>query len=301
MSTSKTIIFFGNERLVSGLQKTTAPVLRGLIEHGYTIKAIIAHHTTSNSRNYRELEVAEIGRQNNIPVLVPDRPQDVIDQLTSYQAQIGVLVAYGRIIPQAVIDLFPKGIINIHPSLLPKYRGPTPIESAIIAGDSSTGVSIMQLSAGMDSGPIYGQTAIELHGQETKFDVYNLLSTKGTELLLELLPSILDGSLHPTPQIDDQAIYCHLIHKSDGWLDLSTVTAVEAERRVRAYLGFPKSKLLFATQPLVITKAHVSNEQKTPLDFQCKDGYFLSIDELIAPSGRRMSCEAFLRGYAAKS
>jgi methionyl-tRNA formyltransferase len=298
-STSKTIIFFGNERLVSGLTSTDAPILHGLIERGYNVAAVVSHHSDGQSRNNRKLEVAEIAEAHGIPVLLPHKPAEIAEQLRAYDAVAAVLVAYGRIVPQSIIDIFPKGIINIHPSLLPKYRGPTPIESAIARGDSKTGVSIMQLTAGMDEGPVFAQTPVELSGTETKFDLYTALVKKSSELLFEALPHILDGSLQPTPQDNTQASYCKLLTKNDAWLDLNQLSSIEAERLVRAHLGFPKSKLIFGDHTIIITKAHVSATKKTPLDFVCRDGAFLSIDELIAPSGRTMNAEAFLRGYAA--
>ncbi|MEO5950451.1 MAG: methionyl-tRNA formyltransferase [Candidatus Saccharimonadales bacterium] len=299
MNTSKTLLFFGNERLVSGLKTTNVPILKGLIDHGYDIKAVISHHSDGNSRNNRKLEVAEVAAAHNIPVLLPDRPTDIADQIASYGAHAAILVAYGRIIPQSIIDLFPLGIINIHPSLLPQYRGPTPIESAIINGDSKTGVSIMQLSAGMDSGPVYGQTEVLLTGHETKFELYNTIAFKSATLLFSLLPHILDESLVPTPQKNTNASYSQLLQKSDGQLDPSLLTAVQADRHVRAYLGFPKSKINLLGQDCIITKSHVEHSKKTPLDIVCQDGAFLSIDELVAPSGRTMSAIAFLNGYAA--
>lgn len=295
--TSKTLLFFGNERLVSGLSRTDAPILTALLAHGYKIKAIISHHSDTKSRSNRPLEVAEIAAQHDIPVFLPHRPVDILDQIAEFKANAAILVAYGRIIPQTVIDLLPYGIINVHPSLLPKYRGPTPIESAILSGDHETGVSIMQLSASMDSGPIYGQTKISLKGSETKFDIYQQLSQKGSQLLLSLLPSILDGSLQPTAQDDTQATYCQLLTKADAQLDPTQLTAVEAERQVRAYLGFPKTKLTVAEYPIIITKAHVSQSPKTPLDVQFKDRLYLSIDTLVAPNGRHMDAQAFINGY----
>jgi methionyl-tRNA formyltransferase len=232
-------------------------------------------------------------------VLLPNKPADIIDQIASYNADIAILVAYGRIIPQRVIDLFPKGIINIHPSLLPKYRGPTPIESAITAGDIKTGVSIMQLTAGMDSGPVYTQVELPLTGKETKFDVYNILSKQGAGTLLSILPSIIDGSLKPQPQNEHAATYSHILTKANAFLELNTLSSQQAECLIRAHLGFPKSKLFFNNQSIIVTKAHVSPTKKTPLDYICQDGAFLCIDEVIAPSGKTMNAEAFLRGYAA--
>ncbi len=298
-NTSTKIVFFGNERLVSGLKKTDTPVLRGLIEHGYNIQAIISHHSESKSRNQRELEVAEVGKEHNIPVLLPARPTDIYDKIAAYGAEIAVLVAYGRIIPQRIIDLFPKGIINIHPSLLPKYRGPTPIESAIANGDTQTGVSIMRLTAGMDTGPVYGQATISLSGSETKFEVCHELAQKGANLLLELLPQIIDGSLHPTDQNEAEATYSKLLTKADAWLEPSLLTASKADQLVRAHLGFPKSKLTLEGQTVIVTRSHVTQSHESSLDIACKDNFFLHIDEVIAPSGRYMSGEAFLRGYAA--
>lgn len=292
------IVFFGNERLVSGLKRTDAPILRGLIDRGYDIAAVISHHSDSSSRNNRGLEVAEIAKEHGIPVLLPNKPSDIIDDIAALGADAAILVAYGRIIGQRVIDLFPKGIINIHPSLLPRYRGSTPIESAIVNGDDQTGVSIMRLTAGMDEGPVYAQTVVPLSGTETKFDLYDTVAAKSSELLFHILPDILNGTLAPQPQ-EGTATYSQLLSKDDGRLDVSAMTATEAERRVRAYLGYPKTKLTVLGQPVIVTKAHVSHEQKTPLDLLCQDGAFLSVDELIAPSGRQMTAAAFINGYAA--
>lgn len=295
--TSETIIFFGNERLVSGLKKTDAPVLTGLLDRGYNVKAIISHHSSGRSRNTRDLEVAEIGRRHDVPVLLPNRPADIIEEIKVINPTLAILVAYGRIIPQRVIDLFPKGIINIHPSLLPKHRGPTPIESAILGGDTETGVSIMQLTAGMDSGPVYGQSKLALRGTETKFDIHASLSRQGADLLFKLLPSIIDGSLQPVAQDDSKATYTSMLGKSDTLLDLSSLSAIAAERRIRAYLGFPKSKITIDGHTIIVTKAHVSTTQKTPLDLLCQDGAYLSVDELVAPSGRLVTGQSFVNGY----
>ena len=298
-NSSKPLLFFGNERLVSGLKSTDAPVLTALIEHGYNIVGVVSHHSDGKSRNNRELEVAQVAREHDIPVFLPNRPSEIRDELIGLGAEAAILVAYGRIIPQSIIDIFPKGIINIHPSLLPRYRGPTPIESAVANGDKQTGVSIMQLTAGMDEGPVYAQAAVPLLGTETKFDLYDTLAAASVTLLLGNLPAILDGSLQPDPQDDTKATYCQLLSKTDSQLDPDAITASEAECQVRAHLGFPKTKLTIAGHDIIITKAHVSSESKTPLDIICRDGAYLSIDELIAPSGRIMNGEAFLRGYAA--
>lgn len=299
MTSSKRLVFFGNERLVSGLKQTQAPILRGLIERGYDIAAIVVNHTPTQSRNARPLEVASIATEHNIPLLTPHRPIDCLETLTELNADAAVLAAYGNIIPKRIIDLFdPIGIINIHPSLLPQYRGPTPIETTIVNGDTTTGVSIMRLAPGMDDGPLFGQATVEIPPNSTKFELYDTLSTAGADLLFSLLPHILDTSLQPTPQQDSDVSYTSLITKTDGIIDPLTEDAQTIERKVRAYLGFPKSKLSFKDIDVIVTSASVI-DQPLPrtLVLECANHTWLQINQLIAPSGRSMSGADFLLGY----
>lgn len=293
------LVFFGNERLVSGLARTDAPVLRGLIAAGYDIAAIVSHHTDARSRNSRPLEVAEIARQHTIPLLLPDRPTDIEDQLIELEADAAVLVAYGKIIPRRIINVFaPIGIINLHPSLLPRHRGPTPIETTILTGDSMAGVSIMQLTAGMDEGPVYVQGRLPLRGDETKQELYESLSTLGAELLLTHLPDILSGERQPIPQQNNDVSYTSLLTKKDGVLDPLTDDAYVIERKVRAYADFPKTRLSLNANDVIITIAKVvAGPTAGALIIACAHNTWLEIIELIGPSGKRMSGEAYLRGY----
>lgn len=297
MNSGRKLVFFGNERLVSGLSHTDAPVLRALISAGYNIKAVVANDSGTRTRTPKPLEVAEIAKANNIPVHLPHKPIDIYDELAEYQADAAVLVAYGRIVPQKLIDLFPFGIINIHPSLLPLYRGPSPIESAIVNGDTSTGVSIMSLTAEMDAGPVYHQVKIHLAGSETSPHLAASLASLAASELVATLPKIFDGSLAPMPQDDTNATYCKLIAKSDGQLDPKTLTASLAERLVRAYTAFPKARLSTAGHNLIILAAHTADQPKTPLDVAFKDGSYLCIDQLVAPSGKTMTADTFIKGY----
>lgn len=294
-TTSKTLIFFGTEDF-------SLTALTGLIEAGYTIAAVVTKPDSKKGRGQKLTppRVKVVATQHNIPVWQPTKLTDIASQIIELQPVAGVLVSYGKIVPQAIIDLFTPGIINVHPSLLPKYRGPSPIESALKNRDSATGVSIMRLSAAMDAGPVYAQVGHQLHGTETRPELYHALADIGTDLLLESLPRILDDTLQPTAQEETAATYSQLLQKADAELDLSQLTAAQAEVLIRAHLGFPKSKLTLFGQTCVIIKAHICNQQKTPLDLMCQDGAFLSIDELIAPSGKTMSSDAFLRGYASQ-
>lgn len=295
MNTSQKILFFGTEDF-------SLVALQGLINAGYIIAAVVTKPDSKKGRGQHLTPptVKVLAQQHNIPVWQPDKLTDIADDIRALSPIAGVLVSYGKIIPQSIIELFTPGIINVHPSLLPKYRGPSPIESAIFNGDGETGVTIMQLSAAMDAGPIYGSLTHTLTGNETKPELYETLGKKGTELLLNLLPSIIDGSLQPTPQNDTLSTYCQLLSKSDARIDPSSVTAMQAERHIRAYLGFPRSRAKVADLECIITKAHVDSQQKTPIDILCRDGAFLVIDELIAPSGKMMNAESFIRGYLSR-
>jgi methionyl-tRNA formyltransferase len=293
------IVFFGNERLVSGLDHTDAPVLTGLIERGYDVQAVVSHHSETKSRRPKPLEVAELAEAHSIPVFLPNRPIDIYQELMELHADMAILVAYGRIIPQRVIDLFPLGIVNIHPSLLPKYRGPTPIETPIARQETETGVSIMQLSIGMDEGPVYVQHQVVITPDETKFTLYNKLAHASSELLFDTLPSIIDGSLQPKPQNNQAASYCQLLERADGLLRLDVMTAAEADAHVRAYLGFPGSRTMLGDIEVIITSAHVS-DTPTPLSIACADSNYLVIDTLKPVGKKEMPAKAFLSGYGSR-
>ncbi len=296
MTKSSSLIFFGNERLSSGFVPQGAPTLQALIDNGYDVKAVVAHHEVGRSRRARALEIEEVAKAHNIPLLLPDRPKEIIEQLVSYHADVGVLVAYGRIIPQSVIDIFPHGILNIHPSLLPIYRGSTPIEQAILDGTPETGVSIMSLVKEMDAGPVYAQQRVALNGTETKQELTQRLLTIGSQLIIDVLPSVLDSSAQPKSQDDSLATYTSLFNKTDGIMNL-TKSAERYEREVRAYAVWPKSRLTLNSHPVVVTKARVAQDLSDgELVVQCSPGY-LEILELIAPSGKTMHGADFKRGY----
>ena len=288
-----------NPLVLFGTEDFSLIALKSLVEAGYHIEAVITKPNTKRGRGGKLTEpaVKVFAREHNIPVWQPNRLIDIASDIESLGSPAGVLVSYGKIIPQQILDLFSPGIINVHPSLLPEYRGPSPIEAAIVNRDGRTGVSIMELSAEMDAGPIYFQTPYALDQTETRPELYETLGQLGANLLVQYLPSILDGSLQPTAQNDTDATYTQLLTKDNSRLDLSILTPGEAEARIRAHLGFPRSRLKIGDYDVIVTKAHVVMDKKTPLDLECANGAYLSIDELVAPSGKTISGDAFLRGY----
>lgn len=301
----ETIVFFGNERLATGLS-TDAPTLRALIAAGYKVAVVVSNFERSKSRNSRSLEIETVAREHDIPLLLPDKPSEIIEELRSYKATVGVLVAYGKIVPQSIIDVFPRGIVNIHPSLLPLHRGPTPIESVILSGETETGVSIMQLVKAMDAGPVYAQGNLQLRGNETKLELASTLLNMGKDLLIQHLAAIIDGSLQPKPQDDEAATYDNLLKPSQSKLDFNK-PAARLEREVRAFAEWPKSRTELAGRDVVITKAHATSghmsetaghiaaTDKREIAVQTTDG--LLIIEELKPAGKAaMPASAFLAG-----
>ena len=301
---SKKILFFGNERLATGVT-TTAPALQGLIANGYEVAAVVvAQNDMGKSRKARSLEVANIAQEHNIPLLSPADLRKAKDELVGYGAQAAVLIAYGKIVPPEVLNIFPAGIVNIHPSLLPLHRGSAPLEGAILSGAPETGVSLMKLSQKMDAGPVYTRKTVPLNGAEAKQALADMLATIGTDILLEQLPGILDASAESIPQDDTSATYDAHISKSDGSIDWSK-SAVQLEREIRAYAGWPRSRTTIGTTDAIVTAAHIAEGLGEPGQLQIEDkqlGVYcgnglLIIDSLIPIGKREMPAAAFLAGY----
>lgn len=289
------IIFFGTEDYSLG-------TLRTLVEHNFPIAAVITKPDAPSGRGQKITAppVKPYAELHNIPVWQPTKVSDLNEKISSFQPATGVLVAFGKIIPQSTIDLFSPGIINLHPSLLPRWRGPSPIEATISNRDTQAGVTLIQLNAEMDAGPVYLQKKIDLKGDETKLELYQSLFKLGGEMLIENLPDILSGALQPTPQSADGVTYCSLLSKNMSLLDPSKLTASEAEAHVRAHLSFPRSKIQLGEHPLIVTKAHIASEPNANIAVQFRDGNYLVVDELIAPSGKTMDSDTFQRGYPTK-
>lgn len=296
MTMSSKLVFFGTEDF-------SLPSLKALVEHGFNVVAVVTKPDSPRGRSGQLVApvVKSYAESKNIPVYQPLKLSDIHAELISLSPNAAVLVSYGKLLPQRTLDVFnPIGVINVHPSLLPKYRGPAPIEAAIVNGDKTTGISIMRLTAGMDEGPIFAQTTIPLDGTETKPALTASLANAGATFLAETLPSILSGQLLPTPQQNDDVSYTSLLTKDLGILEPLTDDAYALERKVRAYLTFPKTRLKIKNTDVIVTSAKVVPEyDAAPLVIRCTNNTYLEVRELIAPSGKSMSGEAFLRGYAA--
>ncbi len=284
------IIFFGTENF-------SATSLQALIDAQYTIAAVVTKPDTrkGRGRQYVPPLVKTIALAHSIPVWQPANLADITDDIQKLRPVTGVLVSFGKIIPQSIIDLFTPGIINVHPSKLPLLRGPSPIETTLLEGITSTGVSLMHLVAKMDAGPVYTFTPHTLGGTETQQEAYDTLADVGAKALVASLPAILDGSLIPTPQDETLATYCHRITKAAGIIDWEK-PAAQIEREIRAYAGWPGSKTVLHGASVTITKARLSTEPEL-LSIRCGDGAYLTIDMLTPAGKKEMPSRAFLSGY----
>jgi len=292
MTKSKRLVFFGTDDF-------SAAVLEEILVSGWAVSAVVTKPDSPAGRGQKIVPpaVKQIALEHKIKVLQPDKSSDIAAGLKDIDTEWGVLAAYGKIIPPAVLDMFSGGIVNIHPSLLPKYRGPAPIESAILNGDDKTGVSLMKLTAGMDEGPVYAEKGLPLSGIETRPELYERLADMGSELLSKNLEAIIGGALQPVEQDSTAATYTKLIKKADGELDFGQPAEV-LQRQVRAYAGWPRSRAEVFGQKIIVTKAHVANNSiDGTLVIKCQPGY-LEIEELIAPSGKKMAAAEFVRGYS---
>lgn len=294
MSKSKRLVFFGTEDF-------SVPALKSLLSEGWNIVAVITKpdYKAGRGQRLKQPPVKDAATEAGIKVLQPAKLIDIYKQLTALGAEGGILVSYGKIIPQKILDIFPSGIINVHPSLLPKYRGPSPIEAAILNGDKETGISLMKLSAGMDEGPVYAQEVVTLTGNEDRLTLSTRLSHKGAVLLTSHLEEILNGRLEPATQNDSKATYTQLLTKEDGNVSWDEPADI-IERKVRAFVGFPKSRAKILGQNVIITRARVAKAGGDgSLVMKCLNSW-LEVQELIAPSGRNITGAEFLRGYAKK-
>lgn len=291
MKKSARLVFFGTEDFSNAS-------LEALIEAGWKLVAVV---TKPNSRSGRGQQtkspaVKRLAENQNIPVFQPSHPKQVVNEIASLSPTHGILVSYGAIIPQDLIDVFPGGIINLHPSLLPLYRGPSPVEAAILSGDKQTGVSLMQLNSKMDEGPVYAQKTMSISDEDDQISLSGKLSAFGAHFLIEKLHLITSGFLQPKPQDDSKATYSKLLKKEDGAVDFKSPAEI-IERQVRAFRRFPKSAAKLGEHKVIITKSRVaSGPDDGSLVVKCLPGW-LEVQELIAPSGKTISGADFLKGY----
>ena len=279
-----------------GTPEFAVPSLKMLVESGHDI-AVFTQPDRPKGRG-KSLAMPEVKRfalDAGLPVYQFEkiRSEDGLAALTGFAPELMVTAAFGQLLSKANLAVAKHGCINVHGSLLPKYRGASPIESAILAGDNDFSVSIMKLVKAMDAGPIYYQTT--LHDLPlTKDEIYKALAETGAEWLRENLENLPE----PTLQDGAEATYCGKLDKSMSLLAPDTDTAEETLRKIIAFQGYPKPKYTFYGVNCIILEAHILEQGETALlPLPCADGQILAIDRLQPEGKKPMDAKSFLNGY----
>jgi len=296
-----------------GTPDFAVPPLRLLISRGAPILAAVTQPDRPRGRGARMAapQVKRIAEGAGIPVYQPERirEQAALDRLRSVNAECAVVVAYGQILPQAVLDLFPLGAINVHGSLLPLHRGAAPIQRAILAGDTKTGVSIMLLDAGMDTGPVLSRQEVPIEEDDCFGTVHDKLALLGADLLCETLKAWKAGAVRPVAQVDASATYAPPIRKEEIRLDwrlpahriVNAIRAFDPSPGAFTVLGGKRLKC-FGAKLLPWREASRSpgetvGEMESGLVVLGGDGVALSIGSLQLEGHRRLAAAEFLRGH----
>ena len=292
-----------------GSPEFALPSLRALAEDGYDVRLVVTQPDRRAGRGGRVRPPAARteAERLDIPVFQPAslRDPEAVAELAAVEPDLIVVAAYGHILPRAVLDLPRHPVVNIHPSLLPRWRGPSPVAAAILAGDDTTGVSIIELVPEMDAGPVLAARPFPIAPTDTAASLDARLAEEGAGLLLETLPAWLDGDLRPIPQDEALVTTCPLLEKAHGHLRAG-MTASEAERAVRAFDPWPGAFVTYSGDRLAIWRAHVGDAGEGLLPgaltlhagkpaVAFREGV-LVLDEVQRSGSRRVTGEAFLNG-----
>ncbi len=295
-----------------GTGSFAVPILASLAKHpAIDLTAVVTAPQRPGSRGRpTDPPVAVWAAQQAVPMLRPARLRDAdaVAAVAAYAPDLLVLADYGQIVPQALLDLAGHGALNLHPSLLPRHRGATPIPATILAGDAETGVSLIRMDAGLDTGPIVAQSRRALHGRETAPDLEATLADDAALLLTTTVEPWLEGAIEARPQLGGASSLTRPLRRSDGRLDPAQ-PALQLERQVRAYQPWPGSFIDTPSGRLVVWRASSAPPDGArqvgrlmsvgdALALICGDGLLL-IDEVQPAGGRRMTGAEALRGRPA--
>ncbi|MDP2952138.1 MAG: methionyl-tRNA formyltransferase [Chloroflexota bacterium] len=297
----------GERVIFMGTPQFAVPSLERLREE-YEVAAVVTRpdKVAGRGRKISFAPVKEVALAWGIPVMQPRslKEKEVVTSLLELEPQVIVVAAYGLILPPEVLVIPPFGCLNVHASLLPKYRGASPVAGALLAGEEETGITIILMDEGMDTGPILAQAQLPIAPEDNRGSLTEKLAYRGADLLLETLPRWLKGEITPQPQEDDKATYTKMLKKEDGLIDWSK-SSVEIWRRVRAYNPWPGAYTEFEGRTLKILRARrIGGERGEPgLVVATKEGAavvtgegLLALEEVQLAGKRAMGITEFLRG-----
>jgi methionyl-tRNA formyltransferase len=275
------------------------PSLNQLLEAGHDVALVVTQPDRPGGRGMRPRQSAIKlqAMDMQLPVFQPERirNEDAQARIREIGADVMVVVAYGQILPASLIEAPRHGTLNVHASLLPRHRGPAPVEWAILSGDAETGVSIMQMDAGVDTGPILAQARVPLAPDETAAPLEGRLADLGGRLLVRTLDDLAAGRITPVPQPAQGATQAPRLRSEDGKLDPATMTAEEIDRKVRALSGRVGTWIALKGVDVKVLRGHLDGALDGGLPVQAVGGVYV-VDEVQPPSGRPMTAAAWARG-----
>lgn len=297
--------------IFAGTPDFSCPTLEALLASTHEVVAVLTQpdKTKGRGRKLANSPVKALANSHAIEVFQPNnlKPDEVVQTIADYQADVMVVVAYGLILPKRVIDLFSFGAINVHASLLPKYRGASPIQASLLAGDKQTGVTIMQMDEGLDTGDMLQMLTCDIADNETSQSLHDKLSHLGGAALCDTLDGLKAGTVTPISQDDDKASYAGKIKKEDGLIDWQH-SASQLMNQFRAYYGWPGSFSFAETKRFRIhqmdTVSALSSKEKpgtiiavdkTHIDVATGEGV-LRLTELQLDNGKRLAVKDLLNG-----
>lgn len=250
--------------IYAGTPYFAVPALHALLQADYSVIAVYTQpdRPAGRGQKLQFSPVKQLAHQHAIPIYQPIslREPYTQEELRALRPDLLIVAAYGLLLPESVLTIPRYGCLNIHASLLPRWRGAAPIQYALLAGDQETGITLMQMEKGLDTGPIWQQRACPISDAETTESLQNKLAQLGAELLLETLPQIIAGQHKPIPQDSAQATYAPKITKADAQLNWQ-LSAVELARQVRAYNPWPIAFTRLHHEPIRVWQAQALTEQ----------------------------------------
>ena len=298
--------------LFAGTPDFSVPSLQALLDSPHSVVAVYTQPDRPAGRGRKKVSspVKQLAMQHDVPVCQPDslKPEIVQQQLAEWRPDLMVVIAYGLLLPSAVLAIPRLGCVNVHASLLPRWRGAAPIQRAILAGDTETGVCLMQMDAGLDTGPVLACSSCEIAADDTGSRLHDKLSLLGAGLLSKNLAALENGDLNPCPQDGALASYASKLQKSEARIDWNT-SATDIANKVRAFNSWPVAETYYDGRQLRIWEAcpvltasnalpgTVLSASRAGIEVACGEGR-LCVRKVQLPGARAIEAGDFINAHA---
>ncbi len=299
--------------LFAGTPDFAVPSLQALLDVGAEIPGVFTQpdRPAGRGRHLKQSPVKIFARKHELPLFQPNSLEEEAETIVELDPQLIVVVAYGNLLPEKILEIPLKGCVNVHASLLPRWRGAAPIQRAILAGDQESGITLMQMDKGLDTGEILAQVSVPILERETSGTLHDKLALEGGRVLKDSFQRLITGEINPVAQNSDQATYAPKLTKEESELDW-TQSALELDHQLRGFNPWPTARTADGSTPLKLWEGEVSEQEsgtlpgtviessKNGILVQCGRGS-LNITLLQRPGGQPLPAMDFLHGYPLKA